>query len=384
MTDRNAAAGLSMWRHGKSGLVALFLLAVLLIGTTASPAVSKDHKGFVALIDRLSEPGGFFDSDNLISNETSYLHVIGKLKELGVHGGVYVGVGPDQNFSYIAELRPRMALIIDIRRDNLLEQLMFKMLFTRAHNRIEFLCLLFGKPFPKTKGWARRDIKDLTDYIDKTASDPKLFLKAEKEMARRAKAIDPELTPTDMEVIDRIQKAFYESGLDIRYSSHFRPPRSIYPTYRDLLLERDLSGQQDNYLNSEDSFRFLKKLEEQDLIVPVVGDLAGPHALKAIGDYVREMKEVIAEFYVSNVEFYLSREGTFDKFAENVKSLPIDGKSVIIRSYFNYYAPRHPQAIPGHFSTQLLQRISDLVAQCQAGDCESYTEIVTKNSILLE
>ncbi|HEY6328621.1 MAG TPA: hypothetical protein VI756_04720 [Blastocatellia bacterium] len=363
---------------------AVAVLTMLAVSIGAIPARSKDHRSFAALISRLSEPGGYFDSDNLISNETSYLHVLGKLHEIGVHGGVYVGVGPDQNFSYIAKIRPRMAIIIDIRRDNLLQQLMFKALMERARNRVEYLCLLFGKPFPKDRGWEQRGIKDLADYIDNTASDQRLFDRTAKEVARDVQLFDTDVTSNDLEVIDRIQKAFFGSGLEIRYSSHFRPPRSIYPTYRDLLLERDLSGNLNSYLNSEDDFRFIKRLEEQDMVVPVVGDLAGPKAMKAIGAYIAELKEHVSAFYTSNVEFYLSREGTFEKYAENLKSLPIDDHSVIIRSYFNYYAPAHPQAIPGHFSTQLLERIGDLLKECDAGNCSSYNDIVTKDSILLQ
>lgn len=360
------------------------VVAALVLSLTVGTAQARDHRAFVSLIDKLSEPGGFFDSDNLISNETSYLHVMDKLTELNVHGGVYVGVGPDQNFTYIAKIRPRMVFIIDIRHDNMLEQLMFKSLFHRARNRVEYMCLLFGKPFPKTKGWENKSIEDLVNYVDSTASDPKFFAKVEKMVAHDAREFYPQLNAGDIEVIDRIQKAFYESGLDIRYSSHFRPPRSIYPSFKDLLLERDLSGKQDNYLASEDSYRFLRKLEEDDLIVPVIGDLSGPKALRAIGEYTANMKEKVSAFYVSNVEFYLSREGTFDKFAANVKSLPIADNSVIIRSYFNYYAPRHPQAIPGHFSTQLLERINDLMKVCEAGGCDNYSEIVTKDSIMLQ
>src|SRR5919109_3135190 len=65
-------------------------------------APTEVDSAFARLIQRLSEPGGYFDSDNLISNETSYLHVLDRMREFGAQGGVYVGVGPDQNFSYIA------------------------------------------------------------------------------------------------------------------------------------------------------------------------------------------------------------------------------------------------------------------------------------------
>ena len=365
-------------------LIAPLLLVFLLTATASRVAnAARDHKSFAALSARLSEPGGYFDSDNLISNETSYLHVIGKIRELGVSGGVYVGVGPDQSFSYIAKIRPKLAIIIDIRKDNLLQHLLFKAMFGRSRNRVEYLCTMFGKPFPKTKGWESRGVKELSEYIDGTASDPKLFEKTSKDIRQDIQKFGIPLTQTDLETIGKVQHAFFSAGLDIRYSSYHRPPRSIYPPYRELLLETDLGGQQQNYFNSEDDFQFIKRLEDQDLIVPVVGDLSGPQAMKAIGQYIAELKERVSAFYVSNVEFYLQRQGTFDKFAENLKALPIDNRSVIIRSYFNYYAPAHPQAEPNHFSTQLMERIDDLIKQCASGECESYNDIVTKNSILL-
>jgi len=367
-------------------LFAINLLVVFLMSAAASRVAnaSRDHRAFAALSARLSEPGGYFDSDNLISNETSYLHVMAKLREMGVSGGVYVGVGPDQSFSYIAKIRPKLAIMIDIRRDNLLQHLLFKSLFGRARNRIEYLCEFFGKPFPKTKGWETRGVKELADYIDSTSSDTRLFEKSLKDVRQDVQRYGIPLSQSDLESIGKVQRAFFGAGLDIRYSSYHRPPRSIYPPYRELLLETDLAGNQQNYFNSEDDFQFLKKLQDQDMVVPVVGDLSGPQAMKAIGQYIAEIKERVSALYVSNVEFYLQRQGTFDKFVENVKTLPIDSRSVIIRSYFNYYAPAHPQAEPNHFSTQLMERIEDLVKQCAAGECDSYNDIVTKNSIPLK
>jgi hypothetical protein len=361
------------------------LLTALLMTVAARPvaSVAKEHKQFAALSARLSEPGGYFDSDNLISNETSYLHVLGKVKEIGVSGGVYLGVGPDQNFTYIAKIRPKLAIIIDIRRDNLLQHLMFKALFAHARNRVEFLCLFFGKPFPRTKGWDQKPIKDLIEYIDATQSDTSLFEKTLRSVKEEVQRFGFSLSASDLDAIAKIQRAFFTAGLDIRYSSHHRPPRSLYPTYRDLMIETDLAGNQANYLGSEEDFQFLKRLEDQDLVVPVVGDLSGSQAMKNIGQYVSEIKEKVSAFYVSNVEFYLQRQGTYDRFYANVRGLPYDSRSVIIRSYFNYYAPPHPQAEPNHFSTQLMERLEDLLRQCAAGECESYQDIVTKNSILL-
>src|SRR5262245_26019009 len=103
---------------------------------------------FATQIERLSEAEGTFDTDNLISNERSYLHVVPALLSAGVSGGAYIGVGPDQNFSYIARIRPTVAYIIDVRRDNMLLHLLLKALFARAPDRVAYLSLLTGRSPP--------------------------------------------------------------------------------------------------------------------------------------------------------------------------------------------------------------------------------------------
>src|SRR4051812_9693253 len=150
----------------------LLAIPALVSAFATSPAQlprSLSDSGFASLVARFSEPAGYFDTDNLISNEDSYLHPISTLRRVGVSGGVYVGVGPDQNFSYIAAIRPHAAVIIDIRRDNLLEHLLFKSIFAQSRNRAEYLSLLFGKPAPAdTIGWVARSIEAILDYVVKT------------------------------------------------------------------------------------------------------------------------------------------------------------------------------------------------------------------------
>ena len=93
----------------------------------------------------------------------------------------------------------------------------------------------------------------------------------------------------------------------------------------------DSSGVGRTYLASDDAFAYVKGLEARNLVVPVVGDFAGPEALRAIGDYLREHGAVVGAFYVSNVEMYLERNGTWATFCANAASLPIDAGSVFIR-----------------------------------------------------
>src|SRR5438132_4341902 len=85
-------------------------------------------EAFWKLVTDFSEPGGYFRSDNFVSNETMFQNVIPELKKTTKHEGVYMGVGTDQNFTYIVALQPKIAFIVDIRRQNMLHHLMYKAL----------------------------------------------------------------------------------------------------------------------------------------------------------------------------------------------------------------------------------------------------------------
>lgn len=336
---------------------------------------------FAQLVARLSEPGGYFDSDNLMSNEASYLHVLGRMRALGVGGGAYIGVGPDQNFSYMAQVKPGIAFIIDIRRDNLLQQLLFKAAFMRARNRAEYLALLFGRPMPPAGRWEEATIEDLVAWTDSTPTTPAAAETAQQTVATSVKSFGIPLDEADLATIARFHRIFIDAGLDLRYTSHNRPPRAYYPTYRQLLLERDLTGKQGSYLATEANFRVLKSLQDRNLVVPVVGNLAGDHALSAIGKLIAERGDKVSAFYTSNVEQYLMRDGmSFDRFANNVRRLPRDPRSVIIRSYFGMgFYRAHPNAVPGYYSTQLLQTFDSFVSEHEAGGYQTYRDVVMKH-----
>src|SRR5690242_6385877 len=103
---------------------------------------------FWRLVNELSEPGGYFRSDNFVSNETTFQHVIPELVKSHPSGGVYLGVGPDQNFTYIVALRPRLSIVTDIRRQNMIEHLMYKAVIELSPTRADFLGLLFSRTRP--------------------------------------------------------------------------------------------------------------------------------------------------------------------------------------------------------------------------------------------
>lgn len=330
---------------------------------------------FGKLVEELSEPGGEFDTDNLISNEKSYLHVMPALEQAGLSGGAYIGVGPDQNFSYIAHIRPNVAFLVDIRRDNLLLHLLFKALFASSHTRVEYLSLLTGRPSPdKPDTWKDASADKLAAYID--GLRPRPTAGTDRRLHDAIAKFGVVLSAKDFATIDRFHAAFVDAGLSLRFQSLGRPPRSYYPTLRDLLLETDRMGRRLSYLASEDAFQFVRSLEARDLVVPVVGDLSGPHALSAIAQWMMQHGERLSAFYVSNVEMYLFRDGGFPRYIENLGRIPRSDRSVIIRSVFGGYGL--PDSAPGYYSTSTTQNANELVTEYAAGRYRTYSDVVLR------
>src|SRR5579863_7472446 len=107
-------------------------LASLAIAARVEVPTSLSDQAFWHLSADASEPGGYFrsqDITNLTSNEMAMQVVIQDLAARTRPGGVYLGVGPEQNFTYIAAIHPSLAIIFDIRRGNLDLQLMYKAIF---------------------------------------------------------------------------------------------------------------------------------------------------------------------------------------------------------------------------------------------------------------
>ena len=76
----------------------------------------------------------------------------------------------------------------------------------------------------------------------------------------------------------------------------------------------------------------MKDLQRRNALVPVVGDFAGPKALRAIGDFAAAARRDVSAFYVSNVEEYLRQDGVWLKFCANVATLPLAAGSPFIRA----------------------------------------------------
>jgi hypothetical protein len=272
-----------------------------------------------------SEPNGFFRSDNLTSNELLFQYVVPDLSRRTRPGGVYLGVGPEQNFTYMAAVRPSMAVIFDIRRGNLHAQLMYKALFELARDRAEFVSMLFSKPRPARLGPTSTAAEIFSAFASTSTSDA-LYAQTFQAMQDRLTKIHKlPLASEDLEGIEYVFSAFHLRGFAVRPA----------PTYAELMTATDEEGVNRSYLASEASFALLKNLEARNLVIPVVGDFGGPKAIRAIGSYLKAHGATVSAFYLSNVEQYLYQDSKWTAFCRNVQTLPLDATSTFIRSSNN-------------------------------------------------
>jgi hypothetical protein len=378
--------------------------ALLVVAAPASrlaayelPASLSDA-AFWQMVTEFSEPGGSFPSNNFVSNETAFQTVVPRLKSTVANGGVYIGVGPDQNFTYISALRPRMAFIIDIRRQNLLHQLLFKALIELSPSRVEFLSRLFSRPRPPDIGDAVT-AEALLDAYSRVSRTHELFDRTQRDIAEHlVQRRKFPLSEEDLTTIKFIHQAFFDGGGNLTYAgmgwqypalgdlgvrvSNIGP----YPTYQELMTATDGAGTNHSYLATDERYRVVRELELSNLIIPIVGDFGGPKAIRSVGTYIKQQRGTVTTFYTSNVEQYLFQNGGWQAFYDNVSTLPLNKTSTFIRSYFPNRSiqftttrPGEPRLSPldGRLPTStLLCSVEDLLSAFGKGTIGTYQDVI--------
>jgi hypothetical protein len=353
--------------------VCVLFLGIALSAQGAELPKSIPDREFWRLVTDLSEKGGAFPLQ-VMSNEDSAQFVLPKLKESTKKGGVFIGVGSEQNFTYIAAIEPKLAFVMDIRRDNMIEHLMYKALFELSDSRADFVSRLFGRKRPAGLN-ARSSIKVLFDAFQPVPMDDRYYQDTLNIVIDHlVKKHGFPLSDTDKLDIGRMMNAFRTAG-----------PHSLKgfgdttnPTYAQLMAAADLAGRQQSYLASEDNFKIVKELQEKNLVVPLVGDFAGDKALKGVGQYLKEHSVVANVFYVSNVERYLFDQGDHGKvFYANLAALPLDASSLFIRSVTSI-SVRLGIPIPQSSAKwrTFLYSINECLAALNSGKIPGYRELI--------
>ena len=304
-------------------VVALLLLPVFPSRAADTLPARLTDEAYWKLIRDLSEnPPGTYP-DVFTGNEPAYQEMLPELTKTVAPGGTYLGVGPEQNFTYIAALRPKIAFLIDIRRDQMLQHLIYKALFEMSTDRSDFVGKLFSRkpPVPLT---ADSPVQDIFRAYAATPSDAVLIEENLKGILGSLKTKHHfELSENDERRIRFIHTTFAREGVVT-----FRNSQES-PGYTRNMTSTDRSGKNWSYLASNENFNLVRDMFEKNLIVPLVGDFTGPRTIRATGQYLRDHGAIVDVFYVSNVEDYI--QPAWAAYSGNIASLPVGPSSTFIR-----------------------------------------------------
>jgi hypothetical protein len=373
--------------------VAILVMVASLLPVAGAMAVQNpalpseiSDKDFWKMIVDLSEPGGTYPYENFVSNELQYQDVVPALKATTKPGGVYIGVGPEQNFTYAAVLQSKLAFVVDIRRQNMVELLMYKALFDMSPSRADFVSNLFSRVRP-----AGLDTKTTSAALfaayETAKVDSDLLAKNLQTIKAYMTKHGYELSSEDISNIEKICQVFSRGGPGINYNFASPTPAVGPPaeaTYSRLMNTTDISGRNSSFLATEENYLYVREMQRKNLIVPLVGDFAGPAVIRNIGRYLTEHKATVGVFYISNVETYLS-DPQKQTFYDNVTALPVDGSSMFIRHILGNPARGLPWWRQGMSNVSTVAPMSEFISQIKSGRRPTFQEIVreTKDPVVL-
>ena len=372
-------------------LVSIALLGLVSLGSPAPQTTSTlptrlTDAEFWRIFTEFSEPGGNYPYENFITNEETIQDIMPVLTKVTQPGGVYLGVGPEQNFTYIAGVKPRMAFIFDIRRQNAIEMLMYKAIFELSPTRSDFVSRLFSiKTTDKVPTAARANSLFLA--IDGLKGDKTYYtqnLAAIKDNLARHRFT---LSAEDLEKVAYIYDVFFRAGpaIDYTFASAFPQGMVPAPNYIQAMTDTDADKKAWSFLATEENYQFVREMHLRNAIIPLVGDFAGTKAIRSVAGYLKQHNAKVSAFYVSNVEAYLegsvgavSRSmGSPEKlhsFYQNAAELPVDKSSLFIRFLGANYA-QNLRWWRGAW-LQAVSPMIDLQDRIKAGGRPSYPEMV--------
>jgi hypothetical protein len=375
------------------------ICALMLVGAPAPVATLADtlpsqisDAEFWRLVTELSEPNGPYPYENYVGNEVMLQRVIPATKRTIKPGGVYIGVGPEQNFTYALALEAKMAFVLDIRRQNMLTLLLHKALFEMTDNRADFMSKLFSRKRPsnldtKTSAAALMDAYKFVRPDEKYQQETIATVKSVLAKHRFT------LSPEDVKTIERVHAVFYRAGpsIDYTFEATQLPPRPAagFPSFERMMIATDgdcgspcltsysqppAPGRAWSFLATEENFQLARAMQRKNLFVPLVGDFAGPSTIRKIGKYLKDHGATVSAFYASNVEYYLD-DRQQQAFYANILALPTDSSSVVIR-FITGTGSQMPWWNPRIGNTSVVSRVSDLQTAPPGGRLPTYLDLL--------
>ena len=369
----------------------LFALLACLVAVAAyigwaprAPALTDQVFG--QWLEQCSEQGQDFISDNWVSNETAYADHLAFLRRAVPYGSVFIGVGPEQNFSYLAAVPFRYAFIVDIRRGNLLQHLYYKVLFEECPTPQHWLAALCLRRYDP--GWQHLSYGDWLEAVGRAPADPGQSALWRDRFLREVDRIHFSLRDSDREFLTSLQREFSAKGLDVRFE--YRLPKAgepTFPSFREVLLARDPAGSYGCFLADPGGYGRVRRMQQENRIIPVVGDFGGRRTFGEIACILRQHNLKVGLFYASNVEFYLMPRqfpgAKMENFVWNLECLPTTAATLLLRT--------HKMALPGSdpypwgkpLFVPRLQFLRRFVQRYEKGELPDYAQCLLQDDLSL-
>ncbi len=300
-----------------------------------------------------------------MSNEDSYSSVVARLEDDSPPKGLYLGVGPEQNLTLIAAARPSLALIADYRRRNGLVHLLHKALIMLANHRIDYLERLNSRSIRGLRTGASP--AELVNAL-RTAPMDRGRLSHEVEEVRRLLAPLGWVDATEWEEIARIQVKLAGQGMQAKFLG-----LPGYPTVGEMIARRDPDGIARHFLASDEAYQRVRRMQVDDRILPLVADLTGRAALGAVASWMGARGLALSVAYLSDVEFFLWRNGTWPSYIENLERLPRRDGALIVRT--STRAVVHRDRRDGDRATTIARDLGEFLGLARAGRIRSAEDL---------
>lgn len=267
------------------------------------------------------ESGSDYDLDCFVTSEVAHNQVLTRCAPVE-QGGVYVGVGPCQNFTYIGALRPSFAVVIDARVDNLIEHLIFKSVFERADTPAEYLALLFSRrmsrsaPLPPGAAPLLSAFDEAPGPASEFAANLKWLL---AELGERWG-----LPPSLIGRAKRVYTEFRGRGLGI--TSVSAPQLAVLdhiPDLRAVIGSATASGHNYHFLTDPVRYSYVRDMQRSHRVVPVLGNITDISAVQRVNELLARLGEDATTVYLSNMEEFLLHR--YEIGAEGVAARPNPG-----------------------------------------------------------